>query len=191
MDDSRSTEYCSGPFYLYCSCPIPVPDKFQDPAKRTSSRIQPSGQVPGSSQADKFPDPAKLTSSRFQQSSSKSGPRSRGLAAGSGGWRLITVSRTVSRVPIVNPSPAKTVQSRFLSSSRTQPSRSKSGPRSRGLAAGSGGWRLITVSRTVSRVPTVNLSPVKTIQVQFQSVQFLSSSRIHAESDHIDPTQKH
>ena len=48
VDDSRSTEYCSGPLYLYCSRPIPVPDKFQDPAKLTSSWFQPSSSKSGS-----------------------------------------------------------------------------------------------------------------------------------------------
>ena len=152
VDDSRSTEYCSGPLYLYCSCPIPVPDKFQDPAKLTISR---------SSQAD---------NSKIQPSSSQSGSRSRGLADSSGSWRLINASRTVTRVPIVNLSPVKTI--RF--------------PVRISVLRGS----------AVCHLPR-SPDPVKAIQFpsRFRScqglpVQFLSSSRIHDESDHIDPTHQ-
>ena len=70
VDDSRSTEYCLGPFYLYCSSSSGVRQavKVPESAKQSRSRFR---------QAVKVPDPqlSPTTSVRLRNISSSSGSR--------------------------------------------------------------------------------------------------------------------
>ena len=70
VDDSRSTEYCLGPFYLYCSSSSGVRQAVKVP-------VPPSSEGPGVRQAVKVPDPqlSPTTSVRLRNISSSSGSR--------------------------------------------------------------------------------------------------------------------
>ena len=149
---------------------VPVQFRF-----RTSSRIQPSGQVPGSSQADKFLVPAK----RFQV-------------------RISVLRGSAVCHPPRSPVPVKTIwfQVRisvlFVGRRRFHPPRSPVPVKTIRFQV-----RVSVLRGSAVCYPPRSPDPVKAIQFpsRFRScqglpVQFLSSFRIHNESDHIDPTHQ-
>ena len=75
--DSRSTEYCSGPFCLYCSSLVPVKG-HQSRVKFPSSRIHDESDPIDPTQKHKFqfPDPRRVRSHQTHQSSSSQGSSS-------------------------------------------------------------------------------------------------------------------